>query len=816
MENFENQTPVTKSAPLYKWFPFFNSSQAAFLIFSLAILFYSPSFNNEYALDDGIVIHQNSYVLEGVGGIGDILTEDTYASFYARMNATDQLSGGRYRPLPSITYAIEQEIIGPYRSGLYMQVTDLNHNGRLDPDRISYVGHAGKIETNYEYNDFVDQNNDGLAQASECFNCWDLNKNFKNDLEEDLNQDGIFNEIDCQVYGAKLRHFVNILLYALCCLLIFQLLSKFLFKERQDLAFLSALLFTIHPVHSEVVANIRGRDDLLSMIFIVLTLIQTFRYMDEEKVKSLFLAGLFAFLALMSKEYALLLLILIPVSLYFFRPAQFSSRKAALPVLSFYVALFIMAFIDYRKLYFVPNQLLNFFIVAIFMTALLVWIFNKEIFNNKSSRVIFAIGYASLIYAAFRLSAVNLGIMREDTEILNNPFFLATAEEAFATKIFVLLKGLGLQLWPNTLICDYSYKTIDYRVLSSTDFILSAILHILLTLSALVLTYRRHLLGFILITYLLFMVVISNLFFPTQIMFLESHLFHASLAICLLLGFLITESLGKINLKDTRALRSGLLLLCMVLVLLSCVKSWERSKDWKNDVTLFLKDVKNAPNSVLVLGNAGARWIDLADTREITGEALPGQEDLPLNDYNGTLVITAEELQASGLSTKREVALKKGISYLDRAVELHPKYVNGFLNLGLAWYKLGDDKKTLINWKKAEALYPNNPYLANYYQVYSGNLKDRGSKAFLQGNFKKALIEYNKWSLVEPNDPEAWYNKGGAYFNLGQKNAARQCFEKAHDLAPFESRYEETLNTLGFKPHPLNPSAVYKKGKNGC
>lgn len=31
------------------------------------------------------------------------------------------------------------------------------------------------------------------------------------------------------------------------------------------------------------------------------------------------------------------------------------------------------------------------------------------------------------------------------------------------------------------------------------------------------------------------------------------------------------------------------------------------------------------PNSVLVLGNAGARWVDLADTKEVTGVQVVGQ-----------------------------------------------------------------------------------------------------------------------------------------------------------------------------------------------
>lgn len=794
-----NQVPEFKLDNGFKLFPFFKTSQAAFFIFSLAIIFYSPSFNNEYALDDGIVIHQNSYVLKGVRGITDLLTKDTYDSFYRRMNAHDQLSGGRYRPLPSITYAIEQEIIGPYRSGLYMQVTDLNRNGILDSEPITYNGPSGKFESNYEYNDFVDQNNDGMAQPSECFYCWDLNKNFKNDLEEDLNQDGIFNEVDCQTYGAKLRHFVNIVLYAFCCLLFFQVLSKLIFSDKKDLAFLSALLFTIHPVHSEVVANVRGRDDLLSMLFILLTISHVLRFIDQYGRRHLVYAGIFSFLALMSKEYALLLIVLIPVLLYFFRPQSISVRQTILPIGGFIVGIVLMGFIDFRHLYFTDSQLLNFIVLAIFLIASLLAVFRKQIMNGNGMLSTFVVGCCTLLYVAFRLSAVNIAPSVPDTEILNNPFLFASGEEALATKVYMLMKGLYLQLWPGTLVADYSFKSIPYLSFSSTEFIVSALLHLCLLILAIVFTLRRHLLGFALITYLLFMVVISNLFFPTSIMFLESHLFHASLAFCIVLAYLITNGLTLLSLSKPGAARSSLLLLCMLLILLGCAKSWERSKDWKNDVTLFLKDVNNAPHSVLVLGNAGARWIDLADTREITGISISGQENTPLNTYNGTLVITDEELQLSGMKTKRESALKKGINFLEHAVELHPKYVNGMLNLGLAYYKLADDHKTILYWKLAERLYPNNPYLNNYYQVYSSNLRDRGMKAFMAGDTKKALIAFNKWTLLQPEEAEAWYQKAGAYYNLGWKHEAFLSYCRAVDLQPFNTTYTETMQKLGFK-----------------
>jgi hypothetical protein len=78
----------------------------------IGFIFYTNSFFNAYALDDGIVIQKNDYVQEGVRGIPKILSTDAYESFYRQMGAKQQLSGGRYRPLSVVTFAVEQQLFG--------------------------------------------------------------------------------------------------------------------------------------------------------------------------------------------------------------------------------------------------------------------------------------------------------------------------------------------------------------------------------------------------------------------------------------------------------------------------------------------------------------------------------------------------------------------------------------------------------------------------------------------------------------------------------------------------------------------------------
>ncbi len=110
----KNTKPETAVLPSLSpsLFPFSDFKNQAIIICIVAFALYCNSIMNEFALDDGIVIIKNEYVQKGFGGIKKIMTTDAYDSFYRQMNAKDQLSGGRYRPLSIVTFAIEHSLFG--------------------------------------------------------------------------------------------------------------------------------------------------------------------------------------------------------------------------------------------------------------------------------------------------------------------------------------------------------------------------------------------------------------------------------------------------------------------------------------------------------------------------------------------------------------------------------------------------------------------------------------------------------------------------------------------------------------------------------
>src|SRR6185312_10646594 len=98
-------------APVIPIFPF-NFRVKIIILAILSFVIYADTLGNQYCLDDGIVIEKNNYVQQGFGGIGKIMTTDSYDSYYKEMNAGQQLSGGRYRPLSEVIFAIQHAVFG--------------------------------------------------------------------------------------------------------------------------------------------------------------------------------------------------------------------------------------------------------------------------------------------------------------------------------------------------------------------------------------------------------------------------------------------------------------------------------------------------------------------------------------------------------------------------------------------------------------------------------------------------------------------------------------------------------------------------------
>lgn len=714
-------TPNQKKSlvPEYLLFPFKNGKQPYIVLALVGFILYINTIYNEFALDDGIIIHKNEYVMKGSAGIKDILTHDAYYSFYRQMNAEDQLAGGRYRPLSVVSFAIEQNFIRTYKDG---------------------------------------RTNSGS---------WDVNKNGKQDPEEDVNGDGLWNENDALVKGCGLRHFNNMLFYVLSVLLLFSFLRNYVFTSNPDLAFLSTFIFCIHPIHTEVVANMKSRDEIFSFIFILLTFIFVFKSLKEFKLRNIVLTGMMYFLALLSKEYALTLLALVPISIYIFR---LNSNEEEIATKRGFSEWMIYHFKKYQRLIvmgvvfavaafamytFEKNDKTEFKYIPWLFAIIVIFAFYKDFKSKNVTAVMGAMFIAFLLYLSMRFDATVLKPKAAEVaeEVLNDPYLFIknSPMQIYATKIFVLLKYIMLLFYPAALSSDYSYNTIEYRTFGSWDTLLSLAIHLALIVLTVILFLRRHPLSFALIFYFANLFMIGNIVFDIGATMGERLIFHSSLGFAICIAWLLIEGLKKANIAA--ALQKNVVMgFSVILLVLFGYKTIARNAEWKNDITLFTTDVNTVPNSVLCLGNAGARWIDLSER--------------PQNKAH-----------------EREY-LDKAIGYLNHALELHPKYVNGYLNLGLAYLKMKEYDKADAIWSKARVLYPNNPYLAQYYQYLAAAYMGESAELGRAGKLKEAIVKMEKAANINPNDPEIWYNLGGAEYTLKDFAKAKLYFEKCLQLNP--------------------------------
>ena len=610
------------------------------MLFSIAL--YANTFKHQYALDDEIVISKNEYVLRGIAGIPDIFSKDLFDSFYKQMNTTAQLAGGRYRPLAVATFAIEQEFIGTRQDAAF------------EP------------------------------------NCWDFNHNGKKDIEEDVNGDGNYNDKDLKSKGFGFRHINNTLFYGLSVCILFLFLSTVVFKENKLTAFVISLLFLAHPLHTEVVANVKSRDEIFSFLFMILSLHLAHQYAIKRSIKYLIWTCVCFFCALLSKEYGVVLLVLIPLSIYLFDTNRFSVTK--------YFGL---------------------------MAGL---------------AICFAVYYG--IRSTIVITESNL----QDAELMNNPYLLADEAQQMATKLFIFLNYFLLMIFPHPLSSDYGYNSIPYKDFSDFRVSIAILFLIGSVVGGLVAFRRKNWSAFAIAFYMLTILLVTNLIFNIGATMGERLAFHASLGFCMLLGYGLVWIGEKLNMKQVTWV-----LLLPILILYS-IKTYTRNNAWKNDITLSLTDVENMPESIALNGNASSRNLDLSE--------------FPAN------------------KSKEKAYIRKAISYGNKAVKLHPGFVNGYLNLGLGYAKLEKYDSAKYVWDIAFKIYPHHPSKPIYYNLLADVYYKQGFNMGSLKRWNEGVILLQKAVELTPNNARYWYDLGGFAFNAADYVKAKQAWNKAYQLNP--------------------------------
>jgi hypothetical protein len=175
--------------------------------------------------------------------------------------------------------------------------------------------------------------------------------------------------IEYAVWGVNpfLSHTLNLALYLTIIWLVFKVLVNS-FKCDRFSAFWITLLFALHPSHTEIIASLKGRDELLWFLFAVLAFKQYLIWLYSNQLiirwRSAILFFLFIIFSLLSKTTAVLIFPLILIYTYNKRPV-FKLRDYSLSVsvvliyllYSFAKKFIIIDMSQIRYSYFIENPL---------------------------------------------------------------------------------------------------------------------------------------------------------------------------------------------------------------------------------------------------------------------------------------------------------------------------------------------------------------------------------------------------------------------------------------------------------------------------
>jgi len=334
---------------------------------------------------------------------------------------------------------------------------------------------------------------------------------------------------------------------------------------------LAGLLFAVHPVHTEVVANGVGRAEILAAGLSLLALLLGRRAAEREWSFSACSGAASAYgLALLAKEHAIALLVVLPLADLLLTDGGSPGR-------------FVAGLRGRRALFYV------------------------------------ALGGVTAAYLVFRAIALGsvVGAGGQGFQAIPywaNPLASAPATVRVLTALRVLAMAAGLLVWPHGLSADYSYRQLPVvdSILAPGAWLgigVAALLAILLA----ALWRRTPVAAFWLALALATYAIVSNVLFPIGTIFGERLLYLPSAGFCVLAAL----ALGMPRRPLLRAITS----LVVIVVLADwSVVTIARNRVWRDGMTLARDMVATAPGSAHAHHLLGAMYRDDGRDEEALAE----------------------------------------------------------------------------------------------------------------------------------------------------------------------------------------------------
>ncbi|XP_027285858.1 protein O-mannosyl-transferase TMTC1 isoform X5 [Cricetulus griseus] len=578
-------------------------------------------------------------------------------------------------------------------------------------------------------------------------------------------------------------HAVNVILHCLVTLVLMYTCDKTVFKNR-GLAFVTALLFAVHPVHTEAVAGIVGRADVLACLLFLLAFLSYHRSNGVICQHSLQQPGN-------------------PQSSSQHGHPHRESRKQRFPHKDTWGGC-------HQPL--PPEPKSSGFPVS----PGAVWSLMRCLTGSSNGnflltlrpflkRAILVVSYVTVILY-FRLWIMG-GTMPLFSEQDNPASFSPYILTRFLTYSYLLAFNVWLLLAPITLCYDWQVGSIplvetiwDVRNLAT---ILLAVVMALLSLHCMAafkrLEHKEVLAGLLFLVFPF--IPASNLFFRVGFVVAERVLYMPSMGYCIL----FVHGLNKLCAGLSRCGATSLMGSTVLLLLLFSWKTVKQNEIWLSRESLFRSGVQTLPHNAKVHYNYANFLKDQGRNKEAIYHYRTALKLYPRH---------ASALNNLGTLTKDTAEAKL---YYQRALQLHPQHNRALFNLGNllksqekteeaimllkesikygpdfadAYSSLASLLAEQERFKEAEDIYqagikncPDSSDLHNNYAVF---LVDSGSP-------EKAVAHYQQAIQLSPSHHVAVVNLGRLYRSLGENSMAEEWYKRALQVA----RTAEVLSPLG-------------------
>jgi tetratricopeptide (TPR) repeat protein len=524
-----------------------------------------------------------------------------------------------------------------------------------------------------------------------------------------------------------LGHTINVIFYAFSGVLLYLFLRKLFYQGPQVLSLVVTLIWLAHPVHTEVVANIKSRDEIMSLFFLLLTLFAFLHFLDKKRFLLLALSLLSYFLALISKEGTISMLVLFPViGWYYCKPDQ---RKRL-----FYTTLFLIPVIIYLLI-------------------------RQDVLSQYATPFIPTI---------------------KDNLIAGAPDFFSRS----ATAILILGKYLLLLLFPYQLVSDASYNQIPITGWADPLVILAFLVYAAMLVYAFVFVKKKDVTAFGLLFFLITMSPYSNLFTLIGTSYAERLLYLPSIGFSIAFVSIMVRFLSRQEKMQPGPLSPAImfrkypviwLITGLILVVFS-VKTVARNLEWKDEFTLFSADVKRSPNSAhmryyygLALRNKAGASQNPVEVEELTRRAV--------EEFNKVVMIIptfSEGHEQLGLAYYRLKQPEQAAVHYEEALRLNPSKAVTYSNLAILFYEKGDMQRAFELYQKSVSLDTN--FEDGYFNL--------GSIYGMRGEYDKAILNFGRIIKINPSNARGHQYLGITYGLMNQPDLAKKHLDIARQLDP--------------------------------